>query len=89
MASVRTRSASPKSVSFSPILERKYSVERRPASPPELKSTDWRKYFTDFSAYLVVQGEVSGLCDNLAGCGQMRSIQSIPQNVLRTLYHTD
>uniref|UniRef100_A0A2H1W4Y5 SFRICE_028552 n=1 Tax=Spodoptera frugiperda TaxID=7108 RepID=A0A2H1W4Y5_SPOFR len=52
MASVRTRSASPKSVSFSPILERKYSVERRPASPPELKSTDWRKYFTDFSAYL-------------------------------------
>ncbi|XP_075969207.1 paxillin isoform X1 [Anticarsia gemmatalis] len=52
MASVRTRSASPKSVSFSPILERKYSAERGPASPPELKSTDWRKYFTDFSAYL-------------------------------------
>ncbi|XP_026742570.1 DNA-directed RNA polymerase II subunit 1-like isoform X2 [Trichoplusia ni] len=52
MASVRTRSASPKSVSFSPILERKYSAERGPSSPPELKSTDWRKYFTDFSAYL-------------------------------------
>lgn len=52
MASVRTRSASPKSVSFSPILERKYSAERGPSIPPELKSTDWRKYFTDFSAYL-------------------------------------
>ncbi|XP_060800471.1 paxillin isoform X2 [Amyelois transitella] len=53
MASVRTRSASPKSVSFSPVLERKYSADRAgPSHPPELKSTDWRKYFTDFSAYL-------------------------------------
>ncbi|XP_063620635.1 hornerin-like [Cydia splendana] len=52
MASVRTRSASPKSVSFSPVLERKYSIDRAPSSPPELKSQDWRKYFADFSAYL-------------------------------------
>ncbi|KAI8435291.1 hypothetical protein MSG28_003626 [Choristoneura fumiferana] len=52
MASVRTRSASPKSVSFSPVLERKYSIDRVPANPPELKSQDWRKYFNDFSAYL-------------------------------------
>ncbi|XP_053624182.1 paxillin isoform X7 [Plodia interpunctella] len=53
MASVRTRSASPKSVSFSPVLERKYSADRAgPSNPPELSSTDWRKYFTDFSAYL-------------------------------------
>ncbi|XP_052755276.1 paxillin isoform X1 [Galleria mellonella] len=52
MASVRTRSASPKTVSFSPVLERKYSAERGPSNPPELSSTDWRRYFTDFSAYL-------------------------------------
>ncbi|XP_063822139.1 paxillin-like [Ostrinia nubilalis] len=52
MASVRTRSASPKSVSFSPVLERKYSADRGPLNPPELSSTDWRKYFSDFSAYL-------------------------------------
>lgn len=52
MASVRTRSASPKSVSFSPVLERKYTADRGPLNPPELSSTDWRKYFTDFSAYL-------------------------------------
>lgn len=52
MASVRTRSASPKSVSFSPVLERKYSAERGPSIPPELKSTDWRTYFSDFSSYL-------------------------------------
>ncbi|CAH0718804.1 unnamed protein product, partial [Brenthis ino] len=51
MASVRTRSASPKSVSFSPVLERKYSVER-PVERPELSATDWRKYFSDFSSYL-------------------------------------
>ncbi|XP_028034463.1 leupaxin isoform X4 [Bombyx mandarina] len=52
MATVRTRSASPKSVSFSPVLERKYSVERGPSTPPELRSSDWRRYFADFSAYL-------------------------------------
>ncbi|CAF4844234.1 unnamed protein product [Pieris macdunnoughi] len=51
MASVRTRSASPKTVSFSPVLERKYSADR-PSYPPELNPSDWRKYFTDFSSYL-------------------------------------
>lgn len=56
-SSVRTRSASPKSVSFSPVLERKYSIDNGPAPPPahhapQLESSDWRKYFTDFSAYL-------------------------------------
>lgn len=54
---MRTRSASPKSVSFSPVLERKYSADRGPLNPPELRSTEWRKYFTDFSAYL-------GECNN-------------------------
>lgn len=49
---MRTRSASPKSVSFSPVLERKYSADRGPRDPPELRSTEWKKYFTDFSAYL-------------------------------------
>ncbi|XP_038215321.1 paxillin-like [Zerene cesonia] len=52
MASVRTRSASPKSVSFSPVLERKYSAERGPSYPPELSPNEWRKYFNDFSSYL-------------------------------------
>ncbi|CAH2074550.1 unnamed protein product, partial [Iphiclides podalirius] len=51
MASVRTRSASPKTVSFSPVLERKYTVECRPISPPELGG-DWRRYFSDFGSYL-------------------------------------
>ncbi|CAG9095930.1 unnamed protein product [Plutella xylostella] len=63
-SSVRTRSASPKSVSFSPVLERKYSDDRlapapapapapaRPAAQPDLAPTHWRNYFNDFSAYL-------------------------------------
>lgn len=61
-SSVRTRSASPKSVSFSPVLERKYSADRlapaptpapaRPAAQPDLAPTHWRNYFNDFSAYL-------------------------------------
>lgn len=52
---MRTRSASPKSVSFSPVLERKYSVERAPNGPKEnadLSASDWRRYFSDFSSYL-------------------------------------
>lgn len=61
-SSVRTRSASPKSVSFSPILERKYNSNRAgPSNPPELDSNNWRRYFTDFSAYL---GEWLALCEN-------------------------
>lgn len=48
---MRTRSASPKSVSFSPVLERKYSANKGP-SQPEPISTDWKKYFNDFSSYL-------------------------------------
>lgn len=60
MASVRTRSASPKSVSFSPVLERKYTVDCGPSSPPELSCSDWRRYFSDFSSYL---GEYSERCD--------------------------
>lgn len=79
MASVRTRSASPKSVSFSPVLERKYSIDRAPSNPPELKSQDWRKYFNDFSAYLGKcirrgVGAISGWVRLLLLCGLARYI---------------
>lgn len=68
MASIRTRSASPKSVSFSPVLERKYSADQGPlksVNPPEA-STDWRKYFTDFSAYLGKLGTISVIVSQVA-----------------------
>ncbi|GBP26180.1 hypothetical protein EVAR_74942_1 [Eumeta japonica] len=56
-SSVRTRSASPKSVSFSPVLERKYSVDR----PSPAEPADWRHYYPDFSSYLVQDRAVSYL----------------------------